>query len=124
MLINSVGLKQQSSSESKFSEDGQLLDPQTRPSWHSTSELQSPSSSPQGIPDAQNSSSPIDGCEQQSISKLKPSEAGQLFEPHKRPFWHSAWVSQSPSFSEQVLQLHNPISPLLTVAQLARERVS
>ena len=52
----------------------------------------------------------------------KPSEAGQLFDPQARPSWHSSWASQSPSFSEQVLQLQNPISPLLTVAQLTKDR--
>ena len=60
---------------------------------------------------------------QQSTSMSKPSEAGQLFNPQPRPSWQSSWESQSPSFSEQVLQLQNPISPLLTVAQLTKERV-
>ena len=60
---------------------------------------------------------------QQSTSESKPSDAGELFDPQKRPSWHSSWASQSPSFSEQVLQLQNPISPLLTVAQLTKERV-
>ena len=49
--------KQQSTSESKPSEAGQLFDPHARPSWHSSWESQSPSSSSQGIPDAQKSSS-------------------------------------------------------------------
>ena len=44
-------------------------------------------------------------CEwQQSTSVSKPSDAGQLFDPQARPSWHSSWASQSPSFSEQVLQ--------------------
>ena len=41
---------------------------------------------------------------QQSTSESKPSETGQLFDPQARPSWHSIWKSQSPSFSEQVLQ--------------------
>ena len=41
---------------------------------------------------------------QQSTSESKPSEVGQLFDPQARPSWHSSWASQSPSFSEQVLQ--------------------
>ena len=49
---------QQSVSESKPSEYGQLFDPHKIPSWHSSSESQSPSFSPQGIPDEQKSSSP------------------------------------------------------------------
>ena len=32
---------------------------------------------------------------------LKPSEAGQLFDPQARPSRHSSWASQSPSFSPQ-----------------------
>ena len=60
---------------------------------------------------------------QQSTSASKPREAGQLFDPQARLAWHSSWVSQSPSFSEQVLQLQNPISPLLAVAQLTKQRV-
>ena len=60
---------------------------------------------------------------QQSTSESKPSEAGQLFDPHLKPSWHSLWESQFPSFSEQVLQLQNPISPLLVVSQLTKERV-
>ena len=61
---------------------------------------------------------------QQSTSESKPSEAGQLFEPQARPSWHSSWASQSPSFSEQVLvQWQKPILPLLTVAQLTKQRV-
>ena len=54
----------------------------------------------------------------------KPSEVGQLFEPQTRPSWHLSWEStQSPSLSEQALQWQNPISPLLKVAQLTKERV-
>ena len=60
---------------------------------------------------------------QQSIEDERPSEAGQLFDPQKRPFWHSSWEWQYPSFSEQVLQLQNPISPLLTLAQLTKVRL-
>ena len=60
---------------------------------------------------------------QQSTSESKPSEERQLFEPQARPSWHSSWTSQSPSFSEQVLQLQDPNSPLLIVGQLTRERV-
>ena len=41
---------------------------------------------------------------QQSTSESKPSETGQLINPQARPSWHSSWESQSPSFSEQVLQ--------------------
>ena len=41
---------------------------------------------------------------QQSTSESKPCEIGQLFDPQARPSWHSSWESQSPSFSEQVLQ--------------------
>ena len=63
------------------------------------------------------------GKVQQSTSESKPSETGQLFDPQKRPSWHSSWASQSPSFSEQVLQLQNPTSPLLAVAQLTKERL-
>ena len=49
---------------------------------------------------------------QQSTSESKPSEAGQLFDPQARPSWQSSWASQSPSFSEQALEIQNPISPL------------
>ena len=35
-----------------------MFDPHTRPVWHSSLESQSPSSSPQGIPDVQKCSSP------------------------------------------------------------------
>ena len=68
-------------------------------------------------------SSPRVGWSQQSTSEPRPSEPGQLFDPQRRPSWQSSWESQSPSFSEQVLQLQNTISPLLTVAQLTKERV-
>ena len=61
--------------------------------------------------------------EQQSTSESKPSEVRQLFDPQKGLHWHSSSESQSPSFSEQVLQLQNPISPLLTLSQLTKERV-
>ena len=51
-------LLQQSTSESKPSEAGQLFDPQKWLLWHSLLESQSPSFSTQGIPDAQKCSSP------------------------------------------------------------------
>ena len=63
------------------------------------------------------------GKVQQSTSESKPSETGQLLDPQKRSSWHMSWESQSPSFSEQVLQLQNSSSPLLAVAQLTKERV-
>ena len=67
-------------------------------------ESQSPSFTPQVIPLAQKFSSPRIDWLQQSTSEAKPSEAGQLFDPQARPSSHSSWESQSPSFSEQVLQ--------------------
>ena len=60
---------------------------------------------------------------QQSISESNPSETGQSSNAHKRSSLHSSLESQSPSFSEQVLQLQKPISPLLAVAQLTKERL-
>ena len=51
-------LLQQSTAESKPSDVGQLFDPQKWLLWHSLLEPQSPSFSPQGIPDAQKCSSP------------------------------------------------------------------
>ena len=78
-----------------------MFEPQTRPSWHSSCVSQSPSSSAQGIPDAQKSSPPRVGWKQQSTSESKPSAAGQLVDPQKRPAWHSSWESQSPSSSPQ-----------------------
>ena len=97
--------------------------PQARPAWHSSWELQSPSSSPQGLSDEQKCSSPRIGWKQQSTSDSKPSEAGQLFDPQKRSSRHSSWASQFPSYWEQVLQWQNSSSPLLAVAQLTKEIV-
>ena len=57
-MIQAIGLRQQSTSESNPWEDGQLSNPHTRPVWHSSLESQSPLSSPQGIPDVQKISSP------------------------------------------------------------------
>ena len=74
--------------------------------------------------EVQNVSSPTTDCElskQQSVSGSKPSKSGQLSDPHVRVSWHWSWVSQSPSFSEQVLQLQNAKSPLLHI-QLTEER--
>ena len=116
-------LLQQSTSESKPSEARQLFDPQKWLLWHSIFESQSPSSSPQRTPYVQKLSSPRIGWLQQSTSESKSSEAGQLFDPQASPYRHSSWESQSPSFFEQVLQLQNPNSPLLILAQLTKGRV-
>ena len=62
-----------------------------------------------------------DGPNDQSIQIKKLSEAGQLFDPQNKPSWHSSCESQSPSFSEQVLQIQNSTSPLLAVAQLTEK---
>ena len=49
---------QQSTSVSKPRDAGQLFNSQARPSWHSLWASQSPSFSPQEIPDTQKCSSP------------------------------------------------------------------
>ena len=116
--------KQQFTSEANPRDAGQLLAvSQIRFVWHSLLESQSPSSTAQGLLVVQKCSSPTVGAWQQSTSESKSSETGQLLDPHTRPSWHSSWDSQSPSFSEQVWQLQNPISPLLAVPQLTKERV-
>ena len=51
--------QQQSISNPKPSDVGQLFDPQLRPSWHSWWVSQSPSFSPQGVIVVQKFSSPI-----------------------------------------------------------------
>ena len=56
-----IWLLQQSISDSKPSEAGQLFDPQKWLLWHSLWESQSPSFSPQVIPVAQKFSSPTVG---------------------------------------------------------------
>ena len=110
----------QSTSESIPCEASQLL---RQLPWHSLLESQSPSSSIQRFPYAQKCLSPRTGWVQQSTKDLKPSDGRHSPGIQKNPFWHSSWNPQSPSFSEQVLQLQNPISPILTMAQSTKEWV-
>ena len=81
-----------------------MFDPQEKPSWHSSGVSQSPWLVMHGFSVVQKFSSPTTDCElskQQSVSGSKPSECGQLSDPHMRFSKHSSWESQSPSSSPQ-----------------------